>query len=383
MPNSAYEAWVERARAVPIETEIARRGIQLKRVGAEHVGPCPVCGTGDDRFSINTVKQVFNCRICNVGGDVIKLVEHLDGNDDFTAACTTLTGEPPPKAVGKARVVRAREIVVAEYPYLDENGAVVFATERVEFQYPDGTFVLKDGKHKKIFRYKRPDPDRPGKWINGVTDKDGNWLVRIVPYRLSELLEAIGSNSHPILIVEGEPKVDLLASWGVIATCNAGGATKWKPEHSAFLKDADVILVPDNDDAGWKHIDIVGRSLVGIAKRIRVLALPGLAVKGDIIDWAKAGTREQLDELIDKAPDWEPPAAEELNKEKKVVAEQSEDELLDALSKMRKGVEFDRERKRLAKQLDVRPSAIDAEIEERQAEAQTTALLHGHWYVEP
>jgi DNA primase len=169
----------------------------------------------------------------------------------------------------------------------------------------------------------------------------------------------------------------------VIATCNAGGATKWKPEHSAFLKDADVILVPDNDDAGWKHIDIVGRSLVGIAKRIRVLALPGLAVKGDIIDWAKAGTREQLDELIDKAPDWEPPAAEELNKEKKVVAEQSEDELLDALSKMRKGVEFDRERKRLAKQLDVRPSAIDAEIEERQAEAQTTALLHGHWYVEP
>jgi hypothetical protein len=37
---------IERARAVPIEDEVARRGIKLKRQGAELVGPCPVCVCG-------------------------------------------------------------------------------------------------------------------------------------------------------------------------------------------------------------------------------------------------------------------------------------------------------------------------------------------------
>jgi phage/plasmid primase-like uncharacterized protein len=64
------------ARAVRIEDEIARRGVRL-RGKVERVGPCPVCG-GTDRFSINTRKQVFNCRGFG-GGDVIAMVQHLDG----------------------------------------------------------------------------------------------------------------------------------------------------------------------------------------------------------------------------------------------------------------------------------------------------------------
>jgi hypothetical protein len=35
---------VRRARSVPIETEIERRGIKLKRSGQELIGPCPRCG---------------------------------------------------------------------------------------------------------------------------------------------------------------------------------------------------------------------------------------------------------------------------------------------------------------------------------------------------
>jgi putative DNA primase/helicase len=93
---------IERARAVRLEDEIARRGITLKRVGAEQFGPCPVCG-GDDRFAINVRKQVFNCRVCGAKGDVIELVRHLDGVS-FKEAITTLAGDsvrirttPPPK----------------------------------------------------------------------------------------------------------------------------------------------------------------------------------------------------------------------------------------------------------------------------------------------
>ena len=69
-------ALIEHAHSIKIEDEIARRGIRLQgRV--ERTGPCPVCG-GIDRFSINTKKQIFNCRGCAKGGDVIALVMHVD-----------------------------------------------------------------------------------------------------------------------------------------------------------------------------------------------------------------------------------------------------------------------------------------------------------------
>ena len=62
------------AKAVPIETEIARRGIRLTGNRSERVGPCPICG-GRDRFSINTIKGL--CRGCSRGGDVIAFVRRI------------------------------------------------------------------------------------------------------------------------------------------------------------------------------------------------------------------------------------------------------------------------------------------------------------------
>jgi putative DNA primase/helicase len=393
--DQLFEQWVEKARAVPIERELERRGITLKRVGTERVGPCPKCG-GDDRFAINTKKSVFNCRGCGAKGDVIQLAQFLDGAD-FVTACTTLTGEPPPKANGKgnskgngkAATARSKKVVVAEFPYHDENGDVLFAVDRIEFQKPDGSFVLKDdGRHDKVFRQHRPDLDHPGRWLPNVAG------VPIVPYHLPEVLEAITAG-HPVFIVEGEAKADLLWSWNVAATCCAGGAKKWKPEHSEFLRGADVVLLPDNDEAGWKHIHVVGAALVGIAKRIRVLVLPGLPQKGDIVDWAKAGgTREQLDVLAAEAKDWEPPpdaadaddetkeeeGAAGKKKKKKTYAKEREDQLLEALGKAQ-GIEYARQRKEAAQELGVNVGDIEAEMEARRD--RDPAPLYGHWIVEP
>jgi putative DNA primase/helicase len=80
------------ARSVRIENEIARRGIRL-RGKSERVGPCVICG-GRDRFSVNIKKQVWNCRGCGKGGDVIALVQHLD-DCDFVTAVQTLAGIEP------------------------------------------------------------------------------------------------------------------------------------------------------------------------------------------------------------------------------------------------------------------------------------------------
>jgi putative DNA primase/helicase len=367
MNSHDFQNWANQARAVPIERELDRRGIKLRRVGLERVGPCPKCG-GDDRFAINAKKAVWNCRGCGVGGDIIQLVEHLD-SVDFNTACTRLTGQPPPKANGKDT---SKNVVVAEFEYHDENGSVAFAVDRIQFQKLDGSYVLKDGKPDKAFRQRRPDPDRLGRWI---PNKDG---APVVPYRLPQVIEAIAAG-HSVFIAEGEAKADLLWSWNVAATCCAGGAKKWKPQHSECLRDADVILLPDNDNAGWEHINKVGVELVGIAKRIRVLVLPDAKAKDDIIDWAGAGgTRERLDALLNEARDWRPPAADAQN-EKRTEAKHAEDELIENLAKLQ-GLEFARERKRLAHDLGVNLRDIDDEVK---AHREKVAPLYGHWITEP
>jgi putative DNA primase/helicase len=367
-----FEAWVERARSVSIDHELNRRGVKLRRVGAERVGPCPKCG-GDDRFAINTAKGVWHCRGCDKGGDGIELVQHLDGVD-FIAACTTLTGQPPPKANNKSNgkdTADTSNTVVTSFEYQNTDGGVAFAVDRIEFQNADGSFVLKDGKREKMFRQRRPDPDHPGGWLPNV---DG---VPVVPYRLPQVQEAVAAG-QPVLIVEGEAKVDLLWSWSVAATCCAGGAKKWKPEHSEFLRGADVFLLPDNDNAGWEHIHKVGASLSTIARSIRVVALTDLPLKGDVIDWARAGgTRERLDELLASAPIWRLPTATE----QKDKAKKQEDELLDALAKTQ-GLDYVRQRREAAKELGVSSADIDKEVKTRR-ELMAAAPLYGHWITEP
>lgn len=375
--TTAFDSWVQRARDVPIERVIEQRGIIPKGNGTEWSGPCPRCG-GDDRFAINIAKQLFNCRGCDVGGDVIRLVEHLD-SVDFIVACTTLTGEPPPKPNGKDHVGGPRKIVAKEFSYLDQDGAVVFAVERLESQNADGSYVVtKDGKRKKTFRQRRPDPYKAGSWIWNVDS------VPVIPYRLPELLEAVAAK-HIILIVEGEAKVDLLQSMNVPATCCAGGAKKWRTEHTEYLRGADIVLVPDNDDAGWEHINQIGVALSGIAARIRVLALPGLPLKGDIVDWREAGgTREQIDVLIEQASEWQPPLAvpTEQNKTRATADEQA---LIDELAKLN-APDYDRRRIEAAGLLGIRSGTLDDEVDARraqQAEEAGAAPLYGYWVVEP
>ena len=380
-PSNALHRWADTARAVLIQNEIDRRGIKL-RGGIERVGPCPKCG-GDDRFAINTKKGVWHCRGCDKGGDVIELVEHLDGVD-FIHAVETLTGEPPPKANGKRHRHALRQVVTATFEYQDESGAVVYVIERVEYQAAsNGSSILtKSGKPKKSFRQRRPDPDHPGEWIWNVGG------VAKIPYRLPELIEAVAAG-HPIYIPEGEGKVNALREIGIAATCNPGGAGKWLPEFNQYLRGADVVLLPDNDEPGWKHINDIGASLAGIAGRVRVLALPNLAAKGDIRNWLDAGgTREQLDALVEQAPDWQPPPEappdtnRDADKDETVVGEQ---DLIDELARLNT-VDYDRRRDGAADEMGIRRGALDDAVAARRRELAEEAgppPLFGHWVVEP
>jgi hypothetical protein len=185
---------------------------------------------------------------------------------------------PQPRKTGPGELV-------ATYEYRDELGNLLFQVQRFE---------------PKTFRQRQPGPN--GTWSPSVKG------VRVVPYRLPELL---AKPQAGVFVVEGEKDADNLAKMGFLATCNACGAGKWNPEHAAFLKDRIVVILADNDQSGANHAQQVALSLVGIAKAVKIVNLPGLPEKGDVSDWiAAGGTAENLRKLIQDAPEWKPPSVD-------------------------------------------------------------------------
>lgn len=171
----------------------------------------------------------------------------------------------------------ARPPIVAEYSYRDEKGELLYQVVRFD---------------PKDFRQRRPGP---AGWTWKLED------VRRVLYRLPELIEA--HRDLPVFIVEGEKDADALAALGLVVTTNVGGAGKWRSEYSAFLKDRDVTIIPDNDEPGRTHAHDVAEAIALHVASVRVVNLPGLPPKGDVSDWLKAGgTREQLSTLADAGP---------------------------------------------------------------------------------
>ena len=172
------------------------------------------------------------------------------------------------------------EDIVAIYDYRGEHGRLLFQVVR---------------KPGKKFVQRRPDPATPGRWL---------WNLGNVGRVLSRLPELNAADpALPVLIPEGEKDADRLRSLGLIATCNPGGAGKWRAAYSEALRGRDVVLLPDNDEAGRKHAETVGQSLAGIARSVRIVSLPDLAEKADVSDWLDGGgTIDQLAALIAATP---------------------------------------------------------------------------------
>src|SRR5262249_59327408 len=131
-----------------------------------------------------------------------------------------------------------------------------------------------------------------------------------VLYRLPEVRDAV-ARGRLVVIVEGEKDTDNLRELGFTATCNPGGANKWRAEYNESLRDADVVIIGDNDDAGRAHVAHIASSLHGIARRVRALDLtqtwPECPAKGDISNWIEAGrTVDALSALIEALPEWTP-----------------------------------------------------------------------------
>lgn len=261
------------------ETPLARVVTALEANGCQPRNGSARCPAHDDKNPSLTYKEGRDGRAlvyCQAGCSLEDIVTALGLSkaDLFPARSATL----------------ASRHAVAKYLYADERGTLLYQVVRFE---PKG------------FCQQRPD-GHDG-WINNL---DG---TRRVLFRLPELLKAIATG-RTVFVAEGEKDVQTLAAWKLDATCNPGGAGKWKPEYSETLRGARVVVVADADDAGRKHAEQVATALHGVAAEVKVLELPGAK---DTTEWRDhhGGTREDLERLVTSASVWQPQALASLGTE--------------------------------------------------------------------
>lgn len=172
----------------------------------------------------------------------------------------------------KARPRKGR--YAATYDYTDEQGNFLFQVCKT---------------HDKQFFQRHKEN---GEWVWGLSG------VTPVLYKLPKIKNAI-EIGLTIFICEGEKDADNLEKIKLNATTSPMGAGKWRPQYTETLRGADVVILPDNDEAGQGHLNDIAKALIGVAKRVRVLRLPNLPPKGDVSDWlSMGGTRSQLIHLV-------------------------------------------------------------------------------------
>jgi hypothetical protein len=142
----------------------------------------------------------------------------------------------------------ARPEIVTTYDYTDAAGELLFQVVRF---------------NPKDFRQRRPDGR--GDWT---------WNLAGVERVLYQLPRVIGAVAHgvPVWVAEGEKDALALEAAGAeVATCNPGGAGKWRSAYAETLRGADVTVVQDRDEPGRKHAAAVYASLHGVAASVRLV----------------------------------------------------------------------------------------------------------------
>lgn len=257
-----------------------------------------------------------------------------------------------PKAPKRQR--QGKWTIFKAYDY-EIDGVVQYQNVRIQYKMPDGSWEIDPdtGKPDKDFRQRRPSGLGDGSWLWGL--KAGHFMRRKagddwrkldetvmaewgggerltmkadVPhglYRRSEIEIAI-AEGKTVLFLEGEKAVD--ASWdiGQPATCNSGGGENFTADMLTIFRGARVVASPDNDQQrrdnngdlvfhpdgrpsfkGKDHAEQFCAMVRDSAAFVGMLELPGLPLKGDIVEWiATGGTAAQLSEMIGRLRPWRP-----------------------------------------------------------------------------
>jgi hypothetical protein len=291
---------------------VAYHGIKVPD-NRKRSGPCPICRAGTDRFTFydkegrgtwfcrkcpkpgagdgfHLLQQVFTCDFRSAVERVQEALGQLDGFSSRRQSTKKATGATrrcrlPPGKLGQTL-----------FCYEHADGSPVFYKQRIK--NPDGT---------KFCPQWGPTEDGTG-WQNN--------MEHVKQPRPLYNLPAILADPHAVVVVhEGEPCVHAHLNAGLpgIPTTCSGGAGKAHLTDFSPLAGRVVLMSPDNDPPGEQHAQAVGQCAhQASVQSIKILRLPGLPEKGDVVDWLNdGGTQEQFSTLMEGAEEMERPQSHE------------------------------------------------------------------------
>lgn len=245
-----------------IQRMLDTRGMQYKETkgGEFNIKSCPFCSDSKGKMDnlwklyINKNSGLFFCHRCGTSGNANQLVEKLKdqaGTPQFN--------------------------LVDQYLYQDESGCTHVRMTRRE-----------DGLGNKSFYQEI---------LEGSIWSKGGAKRPLQPFRFTEW-----AHESSIIIVEGEKCALALRSMGFAATTFINGCNGWTESYAKYFHNKHVILLPDNDEPGFKFMSQVATCLAHVVLSYQIVLLPGLSIKGDICDWLRdGGNAKVFAEICEKA----------------------------------------------------------------------------------
>ena len=217
-------------------------------------------------LSVDLEKGTFFDHEVGEGGGLVDLIRR-EGKDRSSYLTELGMDSPTQPAQIGPRIIKT-------YTYFNKLGDEIYQVCRYE---------------PKTFRPRRKTSQGYVMGLQGVTP---------LPYNLPSILSQA---QKAIFIVEGEKDADKLTEMGFLATCNSGGAGNWNKALNEYFEGRDVVMIPDQDTAGEKHLQTVLHNLQDLAKAIKVVNLP-VKDKEDLSDWVQqGGNATQLKILVKDA----------------------------------------------------------------------------------
>lgn len=296
-------------------------------------------------IQLYTDTQSFNDFGRNVGGDIFKLVSHIEGID-FKESLDEIVNffqirdiENKDEESSHPRWInyleekkKCRYIEHYNYSLISLKGEYLgYAFTKVRVMHQ---IKKKDdnGDEALIWDKTLIYGTLNGDYIKCKLEKKAKDTFAIYGSSVFAIQEAI-DRQETIFYTEGEKDVNTLMEKGYTAvTC--GGSGDWKSDASILFQNANVIVLADNDKPGGKLASIVVKDLKGIVKSIKIIVPMPNTPKADITDYFEAGhTVEEFKNLIKTGDDTESICAEVQQDQKqdvgkkRAVTQKSKDEV--------------------------------------------------------
>ena len=261
---------------------------------------CGGCGQMDT-CTVAPDGNAFKC--WRNGGEVIQ----MDGGRLNPTGRTRYGGSGARRAAAGSKVPRRP---AAAYPIRE---AAIEATQEAigrgaEFY---GAWDYRDASGRHVMAVVRFDLEDGSKQFRPIHHTKEGWRIGDPPGLLPLYCLPDLPPKGTIYVTEGERAADAARLLGLPATTSAHGSssaskTDWQP-----LAGRDIVILPDNDDAGRKYARDVESILAHLTPpaRPKVVELPGLPPAGDIVEFVaerkgmtETEIRAQLGHLVQAVP---------------------------------------------------------------------------------